>query len=139
MVVVVGPKSRLAGRRKTDLAELVMEPWILSEPRSWNYQTIAEAFKARRLAMPKVSLETSSTPLRVGLVAEGPYVATFPTSVLRLYAERYSIKALPVDLSVPPWPVAIVKLKNRTLSPVVDRFIETLREIARSIKGGRAS
>jgi hypothetical protein len=32
-----------------------------------------------------------------------------------------------VTLPVRPWPVAIVTLKNRTLSPIVERFIESAR------------
>jgi hypothetical protein len=35
-----------------------------------------------------------------------------------------------------PWPVAIVMLKNRTLSPVVERFIECAREVVKSIGAG---
>ena len=94
------------------------EPWILSGPGSWNYAEIADAFRARGLGVPRVSLETLSTALRLGLVAAGPYIATFPRSVLQLYADQYSLKALPIQLPVRPWPVAIVTLKNRTLSPV---------------------
>jgi hypothetical protein len=36
-------------------------------------------------------------------------------------------------LSLQPWPVNIVTLKNRTLSPVVERFIECARQVAKSI------
>jgi hypothetical protein len=32
-----------------------------------------------------------------------------------------------------PWPVALVTLKNRTLSPVVERFIECTPSMAKSI------
>ena len=63
----------------------------------------------------------------------GEFVAALPRSVLRLYATRFSLKALPVDLPVRPWPVAIVTLKNRTLSPVVERFIQCAAEVTRSM------
>jgi hypothetical protein len=36
-------------------------------------------------------------------------------------------------MPVQPWPVAILTLKNRTLSPVVERFIDCTREVAKSI------
>jgi hypothetical protein len=42
---------------------------------------------------------------------------------------------LPVDLPARPWPVAIVTLKNRTLSPVVERFIACAREVTKSMAG----
>ena len=42
------------------------------------------------------------------------------------------LKRLPVDLPLRPWPIAIITLKNRTLSPVAERFIEAARNIAKS-------
>jgi len=44
-----------------------------------------------------------------------------------------SLKVLPVDLPVRPWPVNIVTLKNRTLNPVAGRFIECAREVTRQM------
>jgi hypothetical protein len=48
------------------------------------------------------------------------------------------LKVLPVDIPVRPWPVTIVTLKNRTLTPVVERFIACAREVAKSMAGGRS-
>ena len=124
LVIAAGIQSRWARRRKIDLAELVDEPWILAAPDSWNHRIMAEAFRARGLSMPKISLRTFSTHLRTNMVASGHFIATFPNSVARFYAERFSLKVLPVDLPVRPWPVAILTLKNRTLSPVVQLFID---------------
>jgi len=132
LVVAAGTQSRWARRRKIDLAELVNESWILSAPGTWNHTIAAEAFRARGLDLPKISLKTLSIHLRANLLAAGPSITLFPHSVLRLYGNRFSLKVLPVDLPVRPWPVTIVTLKNRTLSPVVERFIECAREVAKS-------
>jgi hypothetical protein len=43
-----------------------------------------------------------------------------------------SAKALPVGVPLQPWPVVILTLKNRTLSPIVERFIECAHEVAKS-------
>jgi hypothetical protein len=43
------------------------------------------------------------------------------------------LKALPIDLPVRPWPVAIVMLKNRTLSPIVERFIACARDVTKTM------
>jgi hypothetical protein len=40
---------------------------------------------------------------------------------------------------VRPWPVVIMTLKDRTLSPVVERFIEHIREFARSLDDRKAN
>jgi DNA-binding transcriptional LysR family regulator len=133
LVVVTGMSSPWAARRrKIDLAELIDEPWILAEsPDSWNYSVVAEAFRTRGLRMPKISLMTFSVHLRMAMLASGHFITTFPTSILRFHADRRSIKVLLVDLPDRPWPVAIVTLKNRTLNPVVERFIEQIRGFTR--------
>jgi hypothetical protein len=58
------------------------------------------------------------------LLANGPYIATAPISTIHLSADRSSLKVLPIKLSASPRPVAVVTLKNRTLSPIVERFID---------------
>jgi DNA-binding transcriptional LysR family regulator len=128
LVIAAGAQSRWARRRKVDLAELIDETWILAKPESWNYRIMAEAFRTRGLDLPKICLKTFSTHLRTSMVASGHFIATFPKSVACFYAERFGVKVLPVELPARPWPVAILTLNNRTLSPVVERFIEHLRE-----------
>jgi DNA-binding transcriptional LysR family regulator len=131
-VVAAGLHTRWARRRKIDLGELVDEPWILQERNTINYAFLAEAFESRGLVMPKASLVTISEPLRTNLLARGSFLTVLSVSWLRLHAKRHSIKMLPVDLPVRPWPIAIVTLKNRTLSPIVVRFIECAREVVKS-------
>ena len=136
LVVVAGMRSRWARRRKIDLAELVDEPWILATPGSGPHRIVSEAFQARGLSTPNISLMTLSVHLRANMVASGQFITTFPNSVVRLHADRLSLKVLPVDLPVRPWPVAIVTLKNRTLSPGVERFIEHVRDFTRPMRAG---
>jgi DNA-binding transcriptional LysR family regulator len=139
LVVAAGMQNRWARRRKIDLAELVDEPWILTPPDTWNSMILAEAFEARSLPVPKPRLVTFSVPLRANLLATGPFITAFPSSIMRLNAEELSVKVLPVDVPVRPWPVAIVTLKNRTLSPVAQRFMDHVRVFARSMVPGLPS
>jgi DNA-binding transcriptional LysR family regulator len=133
LVVAAGMHTRWARRRKIDLAELVNERWILSAPGTWNYGVLAEAFRARGLDMPSLSVKTLSVHLRTNLLATGQFVTAFPRSVLHLYADRFLLKALPLDLPVRPWPVRLLTLKDRTLSPLVERFVECSRDVVKSI------
>jgi len=134
LVVVVGGQSRWARRRKVDLAELVDEPWALTESDTLSHLRLAEAFAARGLGMPKKVLLTISTHLRANLAASGHYIATFPNSTLRAYGDRFSLKALPISFPARPWPALIVTLKNRTLSPVVESFIQHVRDFTRQMR-----
>ena len=135
LVVVAGSQGRWAGRDHIDLAELVDEPWILAPPNSLSEKTIAQAFRGRNLDMPKRCLTTFSIHLRTNLLATGDYVTALPRSVISLNPNRQSLTVLPVDLPVRPWPVVLVTLRGRTLNPVVQRFIEHLRAVAKMTTG----
>jgi len=74
--------------------------------------------------MPTITLKTLSIHLRTNLLASGRVITALPRSVLWLYAQPLSLQMLPVELPTRSWPVAIVILKNHTLSPVVTRFMD---------------
>jgi DNA-binding transcriptional LysR family regulator len=133
MIVAASTRSRWARRRKIDLAELINERWIVASPGMWNYELLKKAFRARGLDMPQVCLNTVSVYLRTQLLSSGDYITTLPRSVLHLHADRFALKALPVDIPVQPWPVSLLTLKHRTLSPVVERFMSCARETAKSM------
>ena len=120
-------------RRKVDIAELREERWILTSGDLWNYRVIAKAFQMRGVEMPNISIKTISVYLRANMTATGRFITTFPRSVLHLYADRFALKPLAVDLPDRAWPIKIATLKNRTLSPVVERFIACAHAVARSL------
>jgi DNA-binding transcriptional LysR family regulator len=136
LIVATGLHNPLARRRKISLAELAEEPWILMAPHTFNYRGVAEAFEKRGLKPPKVTVETYSVHLRTHLLAHGRYVTALPKSVLHFNASHFALKMLPVALPIRPWPVALVMLKNRTRSPVVDRFVDCVRDFAKPWRPG---
>jgi len=135
VVLAAGAHTRWAGRREVDIAELVNEPWILTPPKTWIYRLVEEAFRARGLDMPKIALMTFSLQLRTSLLASGPFVTAFPGSVLRLTPGGSLLTVLPVALPLRPWPVAVATLKNRTLTPAAEGFIDHLRRFTASLVG----
>ena len=92
-----------------------------------------EAFRASGLDYPRVTVVTSSREMRTSLLATGRFLAIFPTSVLRFPVRRQDLKVLPVELPIARVPNGIVTLKNRTLSPVAQLFIEHAREVAKPL------
>jgi DNA-binding transcriptional LysR family regulator len=135
VVVAADARNRWARRRKIDLADLVGEPWMLTPSDSWVYSHIVEAFEGRGLEMPKAALLTVSVPLRCHLVSNSDYITAFANSVLQLNATRYGLTQLRVDLPHRPWPAVLITPRNRTLNPLVGRFIECTRMV---VKGMRA-
>ncbi len=132
IVVAAGIHSRWTRRRKLGLAELADAQWIQTSTDSWGALLIEEMFRAGGLEKPRTSVTTFSVHLRTNLTAMGDLVTIMPRSVLNLNAERFGLCTLPVQLSPRPWPVALVTLKNRTLSPPAALFLERLRQSVRS-------
>jgi DNA-binding transcriptional LysR family regulator len=130
MLIVSGRKNRCARRRRIDLTELIDEPWILP-PDTLFSSLIAEIFRTRGLSTPKASIRSYSTHQVVNLLATNRFVSALSGNVLRFNSDRFSLKVLPVDITVRSWPVGIVTLKNRTVSPVVQTFINCIREVAK--------
>jgi DNA-binding transcriptional LysR family regulator len=85
--------------------------------------------------MPAATLMTYSMDLRANLSARGRFITVVPKSALRHGDDQHALKELAVDIRMRSWPVTILTLKNRTLSPVVERFIDSGREVAKTIAG----
>jgi DNA-binding transcriptional LysR family regulator len=135
--VVVGARSRWASRRKIALAELINERWILDPASGAATPLVAVAFRAHGLEFPRRSVASFSLHVRCHLLATGRFIAIMQDSTLRFTAKRWSIRVLPIDLGIPPQPVGIFWLKNRTLGPMVKLFIEHAREVAKSTAKNR--
>jgi DNA-binding transcriptional LysR family regulator len=131
-----GADSKWARRRKIDLVELINEPWIFGAAETWNGAMVEEIFRGQALSVPKPQIITVSIPTRARLLAAGPYLSIFLGSVVqRLVADHYAVRALPIDLPESSFSTRIVTVKNRTLSPAVERFLVCVREVAASFAG----
>jgi DNA-binding transcriptional LysR family regulator len=130
--VVVGAGSPWARRRKMTLAELANEPWTFASNQVIR-ELMTEAFQACGCEIPRERVTASSILLRNHLLATGRFLTVLPDSVLRYNAKLWSLKALPIDLGVKPRCVAILTLKNRALSPVVQLFLEQVRAVAKTM------
>src|SRR5215475_2066157 len=122
--VVAASESRWTRRRNLKLADLMNEPWCLPPPESFPGQRIATAFRAHKLELPRASVMTGSMQLTHKMLATGRFLTILAGGMLHFSARSLSIKALPIELPIEPWPVGIVTLKDRTLSPAAQIFID---------------
>jgi DNA-binding transcriptional LysR family regulator len=126
-VVVAGLEHPSIRRRRVGLAELVNERWAMPLPRTTAASVARQAFRTSRLDFPHAAV--CATPeVRIKLVATGRFLSIF--SELRLHQAQSPTKILPVRLPTAPVPTGIIRLKNRTLSPAVQLFIDAARKIA---------
>jgi len=135
LYVRAGLKNRWANsrRRKINLAELVNEPWALPPRDTLIGSLAAEAFRASGVEFPRRGVATGSIHLLDALLAKGPYLAIVSDTILQFSPNLPRLKVLPVDLPIPSWPVGIMTLKNRTISPVAKLFIDCAREVVKPL------
>jgi len=131
ILVVAGPNSKWARRRKVELSELAKEPWGLPLPDTISGSLVADAFRAHSLTFPPNGAVWGATSLINALLPRGPFLGAFPASLLWFGANIPRLKVLPVSLPIPPWPVGVMTLKNRTLTPVAKLFITCAREVVK--------
>ena len=132
-MVVAAEQNPWARRRKIELADLMQEPWILPPPDSLSGLVIDAAFHAVGLERPRTAIVAQTVPVRNALIASGRFLSIVPESVLQFPVGDPHLKRLPIDLSMTQRPIAIITLKNRTLNPVAQLFIEGARELAASL------
>jgi len=131
--VVAGAPSPWARRRKIALVELINEPWCLPTLETFPWTLMADAFRAQGLQLPRRVVTSRSILLQHSLLTTGRFLSILPRSVLHYCATRLGLKILAVDAAIEPWPVGIVTLKDRTVSPVVQVFIEFARDVAKLV------
>ncbi|MEA2768964.1 MAG: hypothetical protein QOD93_1926 [Acetobacteraceae bacterium] len=129
VVVVAGRQSKWARSRKPRLADLGGEPWVLPSADTMPGALAAEIFRAGGTKMPRAPVTTLSIHLCCRLAASGRFITMLPISILRFGGHDLSLKVLPIEVPSQPRPVGIATLKNRTPSPVANRFVACVHRV----------
>jgi DNA-binding transcriptional LysR family regulator len=108
----------------------VSEPWVLPPPESLLGSMVMESFRASGLDYPRATVIVDPFEVRISLLASGRFISIFSSA---LSARRPDLKVLPVKQPLMRVPVEIVTLKNRTISPPAQLFIDSSREIAKQL------
>jgi DNA-binding transcriptional LysR family regulator len=127
LAVLTSAKNPLTRRRKLTLAELMDEPWTLLPSDSLFGALVADAFRASGNALPRRTVVTLSHCVQDDLLATGRFLTVRPSFMLKAAGRYPPLKALPVALPNTPMPIGITTLKNRTLTPLAQLFIENIR------------
>ena len=137
LVVVAGPNNPLTRHRKVELAELMSEPWVL-DPINTDFGAMqAEVFRAAGLDPPRLTVAAPSIALRNELLATGRFLTVVVGFSLLLPRKHPRLKALPVKLHHPRQTVGVTALRSRSLSPVAQMFIESVRELVKPLANRR--
>jgi DNA-binding transcriptional LysR family regulator len=133
LVVVCGSSNALSRRRKVALADLIDQPWTL-QPEDNTFGAVAiNALRAAGVVLPRLTVATTSSTLRGELLATGRYLTVVPRFSVLLPRPDPGLRMLPVELPQARHRVAIVTLKDRSLTPATRLFIDDVRAITKPL------
>jgi DNA-binding transcriptional LysR family regulator len=134
-VVMAGAQSKWARRRKLNFKDLINEPWVLPPANSLPGMRIGEVFRAMGVEPPQARIVTYSIPLHQHLLATEEFVTMLPASMLR-FGKRLPLKQLPVAIPERTFSTGVIRLKNRTLGPLAQIFVDCALKMARTAERG---
>ena len=132
-VVMAGARNKWVGRRKVPLRHLINEPWVLPPPDTLPGMTIAEVFRAEGLPPPEAQIVSFSVPVHEHLLATGRFITMLPMSMLR-FGNHLRLRPIGVAMFEKTYSTGIITLKNRTLGPVAQLFIECALKTAAPLR-----
>jgi DNA-binding transcriptional LysR family regulator len=131
LAVLTSARNPLTRRRKITLADLVNEPWVQLPSESLFGSMVAEVFRVNGHEPPRPTVVTHSEYLKNDFLAKGRFLTVLPRFMLKVPGWHPALKALPIALPNTRKPIGLITLKNRTLTPLAQLFIETIRLAAR--------
>jgi DNA-binding transcriptional LysR family regulator len=134
--VLASATHPLTRRRKLTLADLKDEPWALLPSDSFFGALVADAFRAIGHEPPRATVETLSEYMKNDLLATGRFLTVLPRFMLNVPGRYPRLKALPIALPNTRMPIGIATLKNRTLTPAAQLFIDNIRALAKPMAQG---
>jgi DNA-binding transcriptional LysR family regulator len=134
LFVVAGGNNPWLRRKKIAWQELRDEKWSLPFADTTIGLYITEAFQVNRIEQPVSSVRSNSYNIHGAMVATGQFLSMVPGSVLRFSAHRSMYRVLPVKLPNKPSPIAVTTVKNRTISPVAELFVQTARDVTAPLR-----
>ena len=134
--VVAATKNSWARRRRVGLADLMNEPWTLPPPDSLGGALANDDFRAAGLDVPRAAVIIPEAVARLALVARGRFLTIAAKSAFGGW--ETALKTLPIELATASHSLGIITLKNRTLTPVAQLFIDCAREVAKPLAAGKS-
>jgi DNA-binding transcriptional LysR family regulator len=137
VAIMTAASNPLTRRRNLTLADLLDEPWLLFPYESFFGSMIGDIFQKNGVDPPRLTVSTMSVHAQNELLATGRFLTVLPSFVLKIPGGHPPLKAVPVELSNPPAPVGLISPKNRILTPVVQMFIEGVRNRVKGLSKPR--
>jgi DNA-binding transcriptional LysR family regulator len=83
--------------------------------------------------MPRLTVASETFSAQQAMLATGRFLTVQPGFMVKLPQRGLRLKALPVSLTNSRMPIGLITLKDRSLTPPVQLFIDRLREFVRPL------
>jgi DNA-binding transcriptional LysR family regulator len=133
MWVVAGMGNPWSRRRKLALADLVNERWCLPPPDHPVGALVIEAFNSLGLDPPQRAVSVGSALCTSNIVARGQYLGVLGSMFLHFNPPSVRLKVLPINFPVTAPPISVITLRDRTLSPSAQLFLDFTRGIVKPV------
>lgn len=133
LFIVAGAQHPLARRRTISLEETLDQQWVLPMHQTPVSEQLQSALKQFEAGLPKSIVSTTSMLIRHELVATNRFLTVLHGSLLQFRSMPSSLRVLPIELST-GIPIGLIKVKNRTLTPVAEMFMKRVRKIVQPMR-----
>lgn len=120
----------LQGKGPLRLDDLAKAGWILPAQGSILRDRLTTLFLSAGLQLPEQTIETTSLPMIMQLLARSDMVVALPRAVVRTEVENRQLAALPIELELRLDPYGIVTRRHHALSPAGLALLQSLRDAA---------
>jgi DNA-binding transcriptional LysR family regulator len=134
LAVICSRRNKWARRTGVALVDLVDEPWVLPSPAGFLTKIVRAAFEDQGLEVPRAAVTTQDTYALSVLVANGPFLGIHPGTMLTTPNDHPQLTAVDVRLRKTRGPIGLIRLKNRSLSPVAKLFLQAANEVVKTIR-----
>jgi DNA-binding transcriptional LysR family regulator len=135
--VVASAKSPWARRRKIKLSDLIEERWCAPPLDFPGGAQFLDAFRACGLPKPRVIVSCAHNHVCHGMLADGRFLGISSDGYLHFNAQRLPLEVLPVDFPAPLFDISIITLKQRTITPLAQVFIDCACQITQPLRQQR--
>lgn len=137
LFIVAGAQHPLASKHSVKLKDTANHAWALPAPDGAVTAHLQAQFRLLGLSPPDPAVTTMSMLVRYELVATHTFLTVTYGSILRFGKLPASLRVLPIDLPS-GIPFGLVRLRNRTLAPSAEVFMQVMRDLVRPMQSLKA-
>jgi DNA-binding transcriptional LysR family regulator len=133
IAAVVGAQNPLAKLRTASLNQLVPQQWVFPPPGSIFRQQVDAIFLNAGITFPERHWTAGSMMSLKSMIQYAGCIGIMPLHAFALEAEAGFLCGIKLRNITANRTIGVMRLGARTLSPLAERFVEVLREVARDL------